>query len=735
MIKIKGILETLTFQNPDNHYTVARLRVERLLDPITVVGHIGGVSEGETVHLTGRWGSHPKYGDQFNVHSFEIILPATIPGIRKYLGSGIIKGLGRGLADKIVDHFGDSTLAVIENEPGRLREVRGIGNAKQAQIESAWNTHHSVRRVMQFLQQFNISTYHASTILKNYGSDAMSVLEKDPYVIARDIPRHGFQIADTIAIQTGIPEDDPRRLEAYILSWLLQCEDEGHLFSSLDTIEAQCLKILGQEPEAIEQAIEELSLKDEIIVEPFTPADRVYLRHLFQAEKGISDRIHALLSMPEPGLPMEKDQIVELVLSNLAVKLSDEQLDVISQALHQRVVVITGGPGTGKTTLIQAVCAVFRRIDRRILLSAPTGRAARRLAEVTGKKAFTLHKLLGFDPETGYFERNRSNPLDMDVFIVDEASMVDTLLMYHLLQAVPVQSQLILVGDTFQLPSVGPGNVLADIIDSSTVKTFFLTKIFRQARQSPIVMNAHQIRNGEMPDLKAHESNELSDFYFIEKQSPAKVVEAILDLCCDRIRKAFPHIDEIQVLTPMHKGEAGTINLNQRLQEMINPAKGGLESNGMTFKPNDKVMHLKNNYDKEVFNGDIGVVDEVSKAQGKVWVNYDSRLVEYDIPELDELTLAYTISVHKSQGSEYAAVIVALTMNHFPLLQRNLLYTALTRGKSLMIIVGSKKAFETALSNNKTQLRRTGLKHKLEKALHYERETDLRAAGTQGQGT
>ena len=427
------------------------------------------------------------------------------------------------------------------------------------------------------------------------------------------------------------------------------------------------------------------------------------------AEKGIALRIKAMLSLPVSGNIIDDDEIIEEVASRLAIELSLNQLEVITNALKQRVVVITGGPGTGKTTLVRALCAIFKKMKRKVVLGAPTGRAARRLSEVTGQKAKTLHKLLEYDPDDNSFRKNHSNPFDLDVFIVDEASMVDTMLMYHLVAALPVTSVLMLVGDTFQLPSVGPGNVLSDIINSRVVKTFYLTEIFRQAKESPIIMNAHAIRNGEMPELLNESPNEnnqaLSEFYFLENNLPEKVVETISLLCSKRIKQAFPHIDEIQVLTPMHKGEAGTINLNQKLQQVLNKNTTGIESHGFIFKVGDKVMHLKNNYEKDVFNGDIGIVYEIDKTEGIVSVDYYGTIVDYEVLELDQLTLAYTISVHKSQGSEYSAVVIALTTNHFPLLQRNLLYTAITRAKHLVILVGSKKALTMALNNNKIDLR------------------------------
>jgi exodeoxyribonuclease V alpha subunit len=711
MITIKGVLTRLTYQNPENHYTVCKIQVPKINDPIIVVGHLAGVGEGESLTITGKWASHPKYGDQFRAETYKVTLPATISGIRKYLGSGMIQGVSKSLAKRIVDSFGEQTLEVIENEPDKLLKIHGIGKAKKELIEKAWNAHHSVRRVMQFLQDNKVGVSHAGSILKTYGSNALNVLETNPYLIAREIPGLGFHAMDIIARASGIEKEDENRLQACLFCQLLQYEQDGHVYAEKKDLFAASSRISGVDRDLFEEPLKVLSdLKDVVVVEE---ESRVYLVHLFRAESGIASRIKALLSMPVADYRVSEDQILEEVLTTLAVKLSQEQVNVVSKVLHQKIVVITGGPGTGKTTLVRALCAVFKKLRLKVVLSAPTGRAARRLSEVTGQKAFTLHKLLGFDHESRAFEKSFANPLDLDVFVVDEASMVDTLLMYHLIEAMPAMACLILVGDTFQLPTVGPGNVLSDIIDSKQVRVFSLTKIFRQAKESPIIMHAHSIRSGVMPDFKEATPNGLSEFYFIENHHPQKVVETILELCLKRIPAAFPHIDEVQVLTPMHRGEAGTINLNQQLQAVLNDAQGGIESHGLTFKPRDKVMHLKNNYEKDVFNGDIGVVHEVDKSQGKVFVDYDGRIVPYDLMELDELTLAYTISVHKSQGSEYSAVIIALTTAHFPLLQRNLLYTAMTRGKHLVIIVGASRALKIAFNNNKTALRLSGLREKL----------------------
>ncbi len=758
MITVNGTLQKITFKNEDNHYTIARLKIRESKKSVTIVGHLAGVAEGETLRLTGKWVTHAKYGEQFKVETFSVTLPATASGIWKYLASGIIKGIGKSMARRIVEHFKEKSLAIIENEPERLMEINGIGKSKLEMISRAWDKHHAVRKVMQFLQNNGVGVTHASAILNYYGKNALKILKERPYRISRDIPEAGFAVADSIALKNGIKRDDPERIKASCIYILLKNEDEGHAYTEKGEVIQRCMRLTGAAKEQIETALKALENGKEVVIEEqwacakkttrkkttrteeqtigeqttgeqitgeqtigeqiteeqITSAYAVYTRKMHRAETGIALKIKAMLSIPVQDHHLDEESITSEVLTRLALKLSEEQIGIIRQILSHRVVVITGGPGTGKTTLVRAVCAVFRKLDRTVKLCAPTGRAARRLSEVTDRKASTMHRMLLYDPESDSFNRNQDNPLDTDVVVVDESSMVDTYLMYHLICAIPVNSVLVLVGDIFQLPSVGPGNVLSDIINCGAVTTFLLTRIFRQAEQSPIVMNAHAIRNGEMPLLeKKRKEQGLSEFYFIESNNPERVVSIISDLCRIRIRNAFPHIDEIQVLTPMHKGEAGTINLNQKLQAGLNNRPGGLESRGTVFKTGDKVMHLKNNYQKEVFNGDIGVVDEVIKSENRLVVDYDGRLVDYDILDLDELTLAYAVSVHKSQGSEYSAVIIAMTTMHYPLLQRNLLYTAMTRGKDLVIIVGSQRAVEIALHNNRSHLRVSGLKYRI----------------------
>ncbi len=715
MITIKGTLSRITFQNPDTHYTVFKLRVPKVVEPITVVGYLAGVTQGEQLELKGAWTSHPKFGDQFKASTYKVTLPATTEGIRKYLGSGFIQGISTHLADKIVDTFEARTLDIIENDPDQLLNVHGIGQSKKNQIERAWNVHHASRRVMEYLQDTAIGVTHAGTLLKTYGNEALAVLKTDPFRIIRDIPDIGFRAVDQLAGAAGLDREDSNRLAACVICRLMRMARDGHVYADKENLIRSCADMARVDGDAFDPVLEDLSDQEAVVLD----GEMVYLKALYEAEAGIARRVGALLSMPPRPCHLDKDQIAQTVLSTMAVRLSDEQMDVVTQVLTKKVSIITGGPGTGKTTLVRALCAVFGHLKLKVVLSAPTGRAARRLSEVTGKTAATLHKLLGFDPDSGAFSRNFANPLDLDLFVVDEASMVDTQLMYRLLEAMPSMGALILVGDTFQLPSVGPGNVLSDMMASHTVAVFSLTEIFRQAQDSPIVVHAHAIRNGTMPDVKGAGPEKASEFYFIENRDPGKVVDTITELCARRIPKAFPHIGEVQVLTPMHRGEAGTINLNQRLQAALNDRPGGIESHGQTFKPGDKVMHLKNNYEKEVFNGDIGRVVLSDNAKGTVVVDYDGRHVAYELLELDELTLAYTISVHKAQGSEYDAVVIALTTAHFPLLQRNLLYTAMTRGRHLVIIVGSSRAFEMAFENDKTILRRSGLKKRMVAISHH----------------
>lgn len=716
---VEGHLERITYFNEDTHYTIARLKPAGLSAAVTVVGYLAGVSLGETIKVNGRWETHPKYGQQLKIDSFEVMLPAGIDGIRTYLGSGIVKGIGPSLASRMVKAFGAETLEVIKDHPHRLVEVDGIGEAKAALIQGAWSEHHALRGLMQFLQKMGIQTSYCAKIFKEYGPDAVALIQEDPFVLADDFPGAGFLIADTIARKQGVENEDPQRVRACILHLILQNAEDGHTFAERENLFSRCENQFQISQLSFENAMAELIEARVIIVEPIADdpwASAVYLKELYQAESGLAERLQAMLSVPVEPVEIEAESIAREVHHRLAINLSAEQLQVLEKVFSHHIAIITGGPGTGKTTLLRSISTVFQAQGRRLLLAAPTGRAARRLAEVTRRKASTIHRLLGYNFTDNGFMRNRDNPLDADAVIIDEASMIDTVLMYNLLAAVPLSARLVLVGDVSQLPSVGPGNVLADMINSGCIPVFYLNKIFRQDRESAIIINAHRVREGQLPDLPdSTEIDDLSDFYFIEQGDPDRAAARITELCCQELPAKFglDPVNDIQVLTPMHKGAVGTINLNSLLQKALSRQPLGAKTTAIPFKPGDKVMHLKNNYQKEVYNGDIGIVDRIDNQKSELAVNYYGKIVSYDFDELDEMTTAYAISIHKSQGSEYPAVIVPLMTQHYVLLQRNLLYTAMTRGKKLVILIGTRKALNIALKNDKPHRRLSGLANRL----------------------
>ena len=719
---LEGCLERITYFNAENHYTIAKLKTSKTNNLVTVVGTMAAANPGQTLKIQGAWETHPKYGQQLKIKSYEIILPATIDGIRKYLGSGIIKGIGPSMANRMVRCFGSKTFEIIEKHPEKLLEVQGIGKAKAALICDAWKDHHVARNLMQFLQSMGVQTSYCAKILKEYGTDAVNIISKDPFSMTTDIPGIGLHFADTIAHKLGVKKDQPRRVMACIIHVMQQFANQGDVFAYEDQLVERCKNLFQIKPSVTRNEICTLSASGELVVEnAMDDRDKkiVYLKEIHQAETGIANRLKALLSVPVAPSGIDAERISTEVQKKLAITLSSEQLNVLEEILSHRAVIITGGPGTGKTTLIRSINAVFSALGKHVLLAAPTGRAARRLSEITRRKAQTIHRLLGFNFKDGLFEKNQDNPLDADAVIIDEASMVDTLLMFHLVKALSMTSVLILVGDVFQLPSVGPGNVLSDMIKSTLIPVFYLKKIFRQTHESPIVVNAHRVRQGKSLDPKSlDDSDGLSEFYFMEQDDPDKVVSTIVELCTRTIpeRFDFDPVHEIQILTPMHKGVVGTTNLNLVLQKALNPNQVMVQTRGNTFKLGDKIMHLKNNYHKEVFNGDIGTVSAIDRKEEVLSVNYYGRIVSYDFTEMDEISLAYAISVHKSQGSEYPAVILPIMTQHFVLLQRNLLYTAITRGKNLVILIGTKKALAIALRNNKPKKRLSGLAFRLVRA-------------------
>ena len=718
-VSFEGYVERITYHNPETQFCILKFRVAKTDNLVTVIGHLPRPRPGTEMGITGCWETHKHYGQQLRLVSTRTIQPTTIDGIRRYLSSDFVKGVGPKLIESLIDHFKENTLNVIENDPNRLSEVKGIGKQTAERMARAWRNDHAIRSLIDFMQTIGLSPAYASRIYSIYGDDSLEILYKDPYRLVHDLPRIGFSIADAVMQHDGMSPDDPQRVQACVLHTLRAAAEDGNTYLSKMDMESRCRKAYNIESGPIEDAVQKLAAAEEIVLEDglVSPPDQaVYLQTLFGAESGIANRLQTLLSLPVQPYTIDRDYIAEKVLRHMAIDLSSDQTKVIVNILAYRVAIITGGPGTGKTTLIRAITAVFDSLGNNILLAAPTGRAARRLSELTQRKAQTIHKLLGYNPLENHFEHNIDNPLQADVVIIDEASMVDTIMMNHLLGAIHVTSRLILVGDVFQLPSVGPGNVLADLIRTKTIQTFELTKIYRQSRESAIVLNAHRVRRGEPPEIPPIEvADDISDFYFFEEHQPEKVVKLIIDLCSNQIPARFgldPNND-IQVLTPMHKGIVGTINLNRAIQRQLNQHTVAIQAAGQSFKIGDKVMHLKNNYHKEVYNGDSGIIDDIDLNNQIVSVDYDGRIVEYSHAELEDLSLAYAITVHKSQGSEYPAIIMPIMTQHYIMLQRNLLYTAITRGKQLVVLVGSRKALGIALSNIKPRQRLSGLTKRL----------------------
>jgi len=722
--EIKGQIERITYYNEENSYTIAKLKIGGRHDLVTVVGNLLSVSAGEVLKLKGEWQNHPKFGEQFKITSYESVVPATVKGIEKYLGSGLIKGIGPVMARRLVAKFGLETLDIIETEIKRLHEVEGIGDKRIGMIRKAWDDQKEIRNVMLFLQGHGVSPAYAAKIYKQYGQESIKTVRDNPYRLAADIFGIGFITADKIAEKLGIPKESGIRAEAGILYVLHQLADEGHVYYPYEPLIDECRKILAVEKDTIVNAFGTIALEKKIIIEDLTKADfkennkAVYLAKFHVSEVGTAKRLKSLLQFPKKLRSFDRDKAIEWVQGELKIQLAENQKQALKEAIDKKVMVITGGPGTGKTTLINSIIRIYNKLGQRVLLAAPTGRAAKRMSEATGHEAKTIHRLLEFSPKEGGFKRDDGNPLNADLIVIDETSMVDTILMYHFLKAVPEEATLILVGDIDQLPSVGAGNVLRDIIDSECIMTVRLTDIFRQAKESLIIVNAHRVNSGEMP-IFSHHGDQSQDFYFFQIEEPEKALEKILELCREKIPQKFGYkaVDDIQVLTPMHRGVVGAANLNTELQKCLNPSTDELVRSGKVLKVGDKVMQIRNNYDKEVFNGDIGRIIRFDKEEQEVIVDFDGKAVPYDYPELDELVLAYAVSVHKSQGSEYPVVVMPILTQHYMLLQRNLIYTGITRGRKLVVIVGTRKAIAIAIKNNKPQKRYTLLKDRLMSAI------------------
>jgi len=710
---LQGQLERVSYNNDENGYTVAKIKVYGREELVTIVGNMMNPIPGEIVKLKGEWGKHPQYGEQFKFVFTETTVPASVHGIEKYLGSGLIKGIGPVMAKRIVKIFKEKTLDVIETEIGRLTEVEGIGEKRIGMIGKAWEEQKEVRQVMIFLQDHGVSSGYAAKIYKQYGNESIKVVRENPYRLAMDIVGIGFKRADLISEKMGIPRDSDMRASAGLLYVLYELTDEGHVYYPHEPLVEKCKEMLGIDREIIVKAVEAMAKEERIVVED-SEDKAVYLSGYYTAEKNLAKRLRVLVNTPPSIRKIDADKAIDWLQGKLSIRLADKQVEAIRCAARSKVMVIKGGPGVGKTTIINAVIKIFSAIKTRILLAAPTGRAAKRMSEATGHEAKTIHRLLDF--AKGGFKRNEENPLDCDLLIVDESSMIDTLLMNHLLKAIPPSSTFIMVGDSNQLEAVGAGNVLRDIIDSQIVPVVELNEIFRQAKTSSIIVNAHAINSGVVPNLKAtQEKDKLDDFYFIEQEDPERARDVIIGLVRDRIPKrfGFDSFDDIQVLSPMRRGVIGATMLNQELQKALNPGDNGLTRGGRTFKIKDKVMQIRNNYDKEVYNGDIGRITAIDTEAQEVTVSMDGRAVTYDYTELDEIVHAYAVSVHKSQGSEYPCVVIPILTQHYMMLQRNLLYTGVTRGKKLVVIVGTKKAMSIAVRSNKAVKRYTRLKERL----------------------
>ena len=721
LTELSGQIERITYTNEENGFTIARIKVNGQRDLVTVVGNLMAPTPGEILNMRGEWVNHPKFGEQFKVVEYKAAVPATVYGIKKYLGSGLIKGLGPVMADRIVKKFGKKTLDVIEDEIEKLAQVEGIGKKRIAMIRNAWDEQKEIRDVMLFLQSYGVSSGYATKIFKQYGSRSIAVVTANPYRLATDIFGIGFVIADGIAEKLGFSKDSPLRVEAGILYVLHQLSDEGHVYFPYEPFVKKSQEILAVDSAVVATAIGKIAVDSKIIIEDLNESieefkennKAIYLSLFHLCEISISERLKRLLTAPKSIRDVASKNAIDWVQRQLDITLAENQAAAIRCALENKIMVITGGPGTGKTTIINAILKIFTRLKVRTMLAAPTGRAAKRMSETTGHDAMTIHRLLEYSFVKGGFQKNEEKPLNCDLLIVDEASMIDTILMHHLLKAIPSTATFILVGDVNQLPSVGAGNVLKDIITSNAIPIVELNEIFRQAKASRIIVNAHKINNGILPALE----NEVpgNDFYFIQQEDPEKVLEIILELTKTRIprRFGFDPIDDIQVLTPMHKGVVGAGNLNRELQKTLNPVQDGVTRGDLSFRVNDKVMQIKNNYDKEVFNGDIGRIVGIRPDDHEVIIAFDGRNVNYDLSELDEIVLAYAVSVHKSQGSEYPAIVIPILTQHYILLQRNLIYTAITRGRELVVMIGTKKALAMGVNNDKTQKRYTYLRHRL----------------------
>lgn len=697
---LAGLVERVTYHNAENGFCVLRAKARGHRDLVTVVGHAAVISAGEWITASGEWINDRTHGQQFKARFMRTSAPTSIDGIEKYLSSGMIRGIGPVYAKKMVKAFGEKVFDIIEAEPERLREVGGIGPVRAQRITAAWAEQKVVREIMVFLHSNGVGTARAVRIYKTYGADAVQVMTENPYRLARDIRGIGFKTADAIAMKLGIEQNAMIRVRAGISYALTEAMDEGHCGLPTEELAPLAVELLEVPKELVQTALD-LELADgTVIADTVNQTPCIFLGGLYRAEQVIAERLQRLINGKLPWPYIDPEKALPWIEQKTGLALAQSQIAAIRLALMSKVLVITGGPGVGKTTIVNSILRILSAKGVNLLLCAPTGRAAKRMTEATGFEAKTIHRLLEVDPKAGGFKRGADNPLDCDLLVIDETSMVDVMLMQALMKALPDDSALLIVGDIDQLPSVGPGQVLADIIASGPVPVVRLTEVFRQAAESRIITSAHRINQGSIPDLSKPEGD--SDFYFVQADDPETAVQRIVDLVKTRIPQRFglDPIRDIQVLCPMNRGGVGARSLNIELQAALNPAGDRkVERFGWTFAPGDKVMQIENDYDKDVYNGDIGYIDDVDPDAGELMASFDGRAVTYGFGELDTLVPAYAATIHKSQGSEYPAVVIPVMTQHYTMLQRNLLYTGVTRGKRLVVLVGQKKAVAIAVRN------------------------------------
>ncbi|MBL7170760.1 MAG: ATP-dependent RecD-like DNA helicase [Candidatus Omnitrophica bacterium] len=706
MVNITGEVQKIIYQNEETGYSVVKFHPQQDKKAITIVGHFPLLAPGERLEIEGEWKRHRVYGDQLAVQKFTSLKPLSIKGITRYLSSGLIKGIGPVLAEIMVERFGLDILEIIENEPERLLEVPGIGQSKLASIKISWKEQKDTKDLMIFLQTYQIGPAYAYRIYRRYGRNAIKVIEDNPYILAGEIEGIGFKIADRLGQNMGIALNSPLRIGAGVDYVLKKAQDEGHVFLPQEELLKRAEELLTVGREEIGVTLENLFKEKKIVRD----SDRIYLPHFYYTELEVAKELKRLAS-GSGGEFMGIDLVIKAIEGKRNISFSDAQVDAIKSAFLHNVLVLTGGPGTGKTTTVIGLMELCMHYNMKLALASPTGRAAKRLSETTDFPAKTIHRLLEYNPKAGVFSRNSRRQLKVDMVIIDEVSMADIFLTAALLRAIPTGTSLILIGDSDQLPAVGPGNVLADVIHSGAMKLIRLSQIFRQAEESLIVVNAHRINQGQFPYFKGKNK----DFYFIKMEEPEQILEAIKSLCQKRLPAAydFSPVTDIQVMCPMYRGVLGVDNLNTVLQDTLNPQGKKINIGTREFRLGDKVMQIRNNYDKGVFNGDSGWIREYNEETGEVGIDFDNRIITYTLGEFEEIVLSYAITVHKSQGSEYKAVILPMVVQHYLLLQRNLLYTAVTRAKNFVVIIGTMKAMAIALKNNEVKARYTRLAERI----------------------